>query len=157
MTNALSLENLVKKYGDQRVVDDLPLKIREGEIFGLVGPNGSGKTITMRTALDIIRPDSGSVALFGKPAIERCPWACRIPAGGARPGSAVEGDSDTNLPRKVEEDGLFRRCRAGRRVAYQKLVSMSTGTRRSAHDPRRRVQRAAAGVVAKELVSDPPD
>ena len=67
MPDALTLDNLVKTYGDRRVVDGVSLEIHPGEIFGLVGPNGSGKTTTIRMGLDIIRPDSGSVALFGMP------------------------------------------------------------------------------------------
>ena len=63
--DALAIENVTKVYGDRAVVDDVSFDTAQGEIFGLLGPNGSGKTTTIRMALDIIRPDSGSIALFG--------------------------------------------------------------------------------------------
>ena len=62
---ALKVRNLVKTFGGRRVVSGLSFELQRGEIFGLLGPNGSGKTTTMRMALDLIRPDSGSVSLLG--------------------------------------------------------------------------------------------
>jgi ABC-2 type transport system ATP-binding protein len=65
MDSALNIESVVKAYSDKTVVDRLSMQVASGEIFGLVGPNGSGKTTTIRMGLDIIKPDSGTVALFG--------------------------------------------------------------------------------------------
>ena len=65
MPTALEVENLTKRYGDRNVVDGVSFAVERGEIFGLLGPNGSGKTTTIRMALDIVRPDSGRVALLG--------------------------------------------------------------------------------------------
>ena len=62
---ALEVRELVKTFGDRRVVNGVSFELQRGEIFGFLGPNGSGKTTTMRMALDLIRPDSGSVALLG--------------------------------------------------------------------------------------------
>ncbi len=67
MSTALSVRDLVKVFGDRRVVNGVSFDLQPGEIFGLLGPNGSGKTTTMRMALDIIRPDTGSVSLMGGP------------------------------------------------------------------------------------------
>ncbi len=64
---ALRLEGLSKDFGGRTVVDDVSFAVRRGEIFGFLGPNGSGKTTTIRMALDIIRPDAGSVAVLGSP------------------------------------------------------------------------------------------
>ena len=61
----LEVRDLVKTFGGRRVVNGVSFELRRGEIFGFLGPNGSGKTTTMRMALDLIRPDSGSVALLG--------------------------------------------------------------------------------------------
>ncbi len=61
----LEVRDLVKTFGDRRVVNGISFEVQRGEIFGFLGPNGSGKTTTMRMALDLIRPDSGSVALLG--------------------------------------------------------------------------------------------
>ena len=65
--NALELQGITKSYNDRTVVDGVSFDVAAGEIFGLVGPNGSGKTTTIRVALDIVRPDSGAVRLFGLP------------------------------------------------------------------------------------------
>ena len=62
---ALEVRELVKPFGGRRVVNGVSFELERGEIFGFLGPNGSGKTTTMRMALDLIRPDSGSVALLG--------------------------------------------------------------------------------------------
>ena len=50
------IENLVKRYGDLTALNHLELDIREGEIFGLLGPNGSGKTTAINCILSLLRP-----------------------------------------------------------------------------------------------------
>jgi ABC-2 type transport system ATP-binding protein len=57
-----------KQFGSTTVVDDLSFDVAPGEIMGFLGPNGAGKTTTMRMILDIIRPDSGTIRVFGQPA-----------------------------------------------------------------------------------------
>ena len=64
-TLALEIREVTKVYGRRAVVDKVSFVVQRGEIFGLVGPNGSGKTTTIRMALDIIRPDTGRVSLLG--------------------------------------------------------------------------------------------
>ncbi len=56
-----------KRYGDEIAVDHLDLSIPPGSTYGLLGPNGSGKTTTIRMLLRILEPDTGSVAVFGRP------------------------------------------------------------------------------------------
>lgn len=60
------VENLVKSYGDLRALDHLDLDVREGEIFGLLGPNGSGKTTAINCILSLLKYEEGSIELFGK-------------------------------------------------------------------------------------------
>jgi len=65
----ISCENLVKIFGGSRPVralDGLTLDVNEGEVFGLLGPNGSGKTTFVRCCLNIIFPTSGTLTVFGK-------------------------------------------------------------------------------------------
>ena len=57
---------LRKRFGDLVAVRDVSLSVRPGEVVGLVGPNGSGKTTTIRMLLDIIKPDQGEVSVFNE-------------------------------------------------------------------------------------------
>jgi ABC-2 type transport system ATP-binding protein len=68
-SSALSVEatDLWKRYGDRNVVRGVSIAIAPGQMIGLVGPNGSGKTTTIRMLLDIIPADHGRVRLFGGP------------------------------------------------------------------------------------------
>jgi ABC-2 type transport system ATP-binding protein len=59
-------ENLSKLYGEIAAVDDLNMEIKRGDVFGFLGPNGSGKTTTISMLLGLIRPSSGRILLFGK-------------------------------------------------------------------------------------------
>jgi ABC-2 type transport system ATP-binding protein len=62
---AIRASNLTKKYGDLLAVDDLSLEIAPGEFFGLLGPNGSGKTTTIHMLATLIRPTTGSAEVAG--------------------------------------------------------------------------------------------
>ena len=59
------VSNISKSFGKTRAVKDISFDVRAGEIFGLLGPNGSGKTTTIRIILDIYQPDNGKVAILG--------------------------------------------------------------------------------------------
>lgn len=61
----LSIQGLTKRYGSITAVNNLDLEIERGSVFGILGPNGSGKTTTLGALLDVIRPDSGSFSWFG--------------------------------------------------------------------------------------------
>lgn len=62
----IHIDNLVKRYGDLAALDHLNLDIREGEIFGLLGPNGSGKTTVINCLLDLLKFDKGKITVFGE-------------------------------------------------------------------------------------------
>lgn len=62
----VKIENLVKRYGDLVALDHLNLEIKEGEIFGLLGPNGSGKTTAINCMLSLLKYDKGTIQIFGK-------------------------------------------------------------------------------------------
>lgn len=57
---------LSKQYGNVRALNEVNLQVQEGTVYGILGPNGSGKTTMLGTVLDIIKPTSGSVELFGQ-------------------------------------------------------------------------------------------
>jgi ABC-2 type transport system ATP-binding protein len=63
----IKAENLVKTFGGLRAVDGLTLRVQAGEIYGLVGPDGAGKTTTMRLLCGALSPDSGSITVAGWP------------------------------------------------------------------------------------------
>jgi ABC-2 type transport system ATP-binding protein len=63
----LSYDNIVKTYGNATALRGVSFDVQAGEIFGLLGPNGAGKSTLIRILMDIIRPDSGQVMVFGEP------------------------------------------------------------------------------------------
>ena len=64
--NAVRLSGVTKTYGAHRAVDSLDLEIPMGSVYGFIGPNGSGKTTTIRMILHIIHPDQGEIEVLGK-------------------------------------------------------------------------------------------
>ena len=62
----IHIENLVKLYGSVLALDHLNLDIKEGEIFGLLGPNGSGKTTAIGCILSLLKYDKGTITVFGE-------------------------------------------------------------------------------------------
>ena len=61
----LELKNVSKTFGKRRVIDNLSLEVKEGEIFGFLGPNGSGKTTTIKMILKLIDNDEGTIKVNG--------------------------------------------------------------------------------------------
>ena len=102
----LSLEHVVKRFGEFTAVDDLGFSVREGEIFGFLGGNGAGKTTSLRMVLDIIRPTEGTISVMGHP-----PGRRNAPLIGFLP----------------EERGLYREMTAIETIVYfGRLKRMST-------------------------------
>jgi ABC-2 type transport system ATP-binding protein len=65
MADVLEIQGLVKRYGATDAVRGVSLTVAEGETYGYLGPNGSGKTTTIRCLLGLLKPTSGSVRVFG--------------------------------------------------------------------------------------------
>ena len=63
--NVVEISHLTKLYKNDRGIRDLSFSIKKGQVFGLLGPNGSGKTTTMKIMTGLIRPDSGNAEIFG--------------------------------------------------------------------------------------------
>lgn len=93
----LIIHEICKSYGASEALRGVSLEVRAGEIFGLLGPNGAGKTSLIRILMDVIRPDSGSISLFGEPR------------------TRAHFDRMTYLP---EQLGLYRRRRVLDTMAY---------------------------------------
>lgn len=64
--NVIELQNITKRFNGLVAVDNLSLNVPEGSIYGFIGPNGSGKTTTIRMIMNILYPDNGKIFLFGK-------------------------------------------------------------------------------------------
>jgi ABC-2 type transport system ATP-binding protein len=62
----LSARSLTKRFESTCAIDDLDLELGEGEVRGLLGPNGAGKTTLLRMLLGLVKPDAGTIALFGR-------------------------------------------------------------------------------------------
>ena len=114
---AVATRGLTKRFGHQTAVDAIDLAVPAGAVYGVLGPNGSGKTTTIRMLLGLVTPTSGSVELLGSPIPER--------AGDALPrvGALVEGPAfhpylsgRDNLLRLDAADRTTRSATARRRV-----------------------------------------
>lgn len=66
MAEALVIENISKRFGGLRAVQDLSFSVKEGETVALIGPNGAGKTTSFNLVTGFYRPDTGSVSAFGR-------------------------------------------------------------------------------------------
>jgi len=64
--NTVEIQEVSKTFGHHRAVDDLSLNVSKGSVYGFIGPNGSGKTTTIRMIMNIIYPDAGSIRIFGE-------------------------------------------------------------------------------------------
>lgn len=97
METAVRLEGVTKTYGAVKAVDGLSLNVPKGAIFGFIGPNGSGKTTTLRMILHILYPDSGAIEVLGSTS------------------RRAANDRIGYLP---EERGLYRKMTVRRVLAY---------------------------------------
>jgi len=77
---ALRIESLAKRFGRTQAVRDVSLSVGRGQVFGLLGPNGSGKTTTLACALGLLRPDRGRLEVLGVPSHRLWRTAGRVAA-----------------------------------------------------------------------------
>ncbi|WP_010677451.1 ABC transporter ATP-binding protein [Bacillus timonensis] len=63
--NVIELNNISKSYGDVKAVDSITLQVKQGEVLGIIGANGAGKSTTLEIMMGIRKPDSGSVKILG--------------------------------------------------------------------------------------------
>lgn len=80
MNSILETKHLTKYYGTSKVVDDVNISILPGEIYGLIGKNGAGKTTIMKIALSLVAPSKGEVCLFGNSSSSKIKQQHRIGA-----------------------------------------------------------------------------
>src|SRR3954465_3844290 len=63
----LSLNSITKFYGRIHALDNVSFEVPEGSVFGILGPNGSGKTTMLGIVMDILKPTGGTIEFYGKP------------------------------------------------------------------------------------------
>jgi ABC-2 type transport system ATP-binding protein len=103
----VSIRGVTKTYGSHRAVSDLSLDVPEGSLYGFIGPNGSGKTTTIRMILRIIHPDEGEIEVLGHSA------------------ASAANDQVGYLP---EERGLYKKLTVRRMLNYYAaLKGMTSG------------------------------
>jgi len=66
----ITVKGLKNSFGEQVVHDGLDLEVRRGEIFGVVGGSGTGKSVLMRSIIGLQVPDAGEISVFGEPTID---------------------------------------------------------------------------------------
>ena len=66
MENIIEVKDLTKEYKNIKAVDNLSFEVKKGEILGLLGPNGSGKTTTINCILSLLNYQNGSIKILGK-------------------------------------------------------------------------------------------
>lgn len=70
MTPALELKKVTKMYGTARGVENVSLSVEPGSVFGFLGPNGAGKSTTINMLVDLLRPTSGAIRIFGMDSVK---------------------------------------------------------------------------------------
>jgi ABC-2 type transport system ATP-binding protein len=94
---AIEINNISKWFGDFQAVKNLSFNVQRGEIFALLGPNGAGKSTTIRMMLDIIKPDEGSIAIFG---------------------AAIDDEKKNRIGYLPEERGLYKTVKVLEMMSY---------------------------------------
>ena len=95
--SAIEIRGVSKTFGQHLAVNDVSLQVPEGSIYGFIGPNGSGKTTTIRMIMKIILPDRGDISVLGQP------------------GTSAAHDDVSYLP---EERGLYKQMQVRRLLRY---------------------------------------
>jgi ABC-2 type transport system ATP-binding protein len=158
--SALRTRGLSKSYptghlfwrGQRPALSDLDLEVEQGEVFGYLGPNGSGKTTTMKLLMGMLRPDRGEVFVLGRPLADPA-WRFRV---GYLPEHPYLYDYLTAEEYLDYAGRLFGIAPAARRRRASELLS-KVGLAQSARTPLRRFSKGMVQRVglAQALINDP--
>jgi ABC-2 type transport system ATP-binding protein len=113
---AVTVDQLTKRFGSQEALKSVSLSFDAGKIYGLVGRNGSGKSVLMKCIAGLIKPTSGSIVVFGSQIGKDCDFAPSTGIAIEQPGVLLKKSARENMrilssltakPSKVEIDGLL--------------------------------------------------
>jgi ABC-2 type transport system ATP-binding protein len=131
-TTIINADRISKTFGDFRAVRELSFDVYAGEIFAMLGPNGAGKSTTIRMILDILKPDTGSIGVFG---------------------GALTDAKKERIGYLPEERGLYRNVKVIEMMTY--LGSLKGMSNRAAHQRGMELlERLGLGINAKQKVSE---
>lgn len=99
--HAIKLENLTKTFNKFTAVNDLSLEVPKGSIYGFIGPNGSGKTTTIRMIMNIFYPDAGSISILGE---------------------SYKGSTHSNIGYLPEERGLYKKMKVRELLKFHGML-----------------------------------
>ena len=149
--NVLEVDGLTKRYGATAAVEDLSFTVQQGQIFGFLGPNGSGKTTTIGMIFGIIRPTGGNIAVFGE--------SNRQPLSRRRLGGTLEQPNlypylsgRENLAVVAAIKGLDRKCIEPALAAVEMLESCGRVVKSYSLGMKQRLALAAALLGEPELL-----
>lgn len=157
-TAAVATSGLTKIFGLQTAVDDIDLVVPSGAVYGFLGPNGSGKTTTIRMLLGLIRPSSGSCSVLGHPIPDQLTSALpRVGALAEGPAFHPYLSGRANLRRLDTADRFAVRSTARRRIdeALERVGLLPAATKRYraySLGMRQRLALAAALLQPRELL-----
>lgn len=138
--SCLQVQGLRKNYGARRVVHDVSLQVRSGEVVGLLGPNGAGKTTSFYMIVGLVRADAGSITIDGQ-AVERMPIHQRARLG---------------LSYLPQEASIFRKMTVAENVrAVLELQQDRQGHRLPREEIERRLTELLAQLHVQELRDSP--
>ncbi len=130
--HVIAMHHVTKTFGQQVAVDDLSLLVPAQSIYGFIGPNGSGKTTTMRMIMNILYPDRGAISVFGRSVFGRPP------------------DEIGYLP---EERGLYKKMKVRELLAFLGGLKSNRNVAREVDDWLARLQLAACANQKLETLS----
>ena len=150
MKYLLTTDSLTKQYGRHRAVDRVSLHVRQGDIYGLIGRNGAGKTTILKIISGLASPTSGAFSLFGESGRHTAPYMSRI-------GTLIEAPGI--YPNMSASDNLKLKCLA-MGVRKPNTIENLLKTVGLSHTGRKKVRHFSLGMkqrlgIALALVGDP--
>jgi len=150
MSNAVEIINLSKAFGQERVLTDVSLSLEAGKIHGIIGRNGSGKTVLMKCVCGFLRPTSGQAVVFGQVIGKDCDFA---------PDTGMLIETPGFLPHETGMSNLLWLARLGRGASRRRvqelieLVGLDPHLRKPVHQYSLGMRQRLG--IAQALLDDP--